>query len=48
MRCTEVFFIIFLSAKYLVVANIVGLNQYFCFSSFTFSLCLKLCKLLNV
>ena len=39
------FFIIFLSTKCLLVANIVYLNQFFCFSSFTLSLCLKLCKL---
>ena len=31
------FFIIFLSTKCWVVANIVGLNQFFCFSSFTLS-----------
>jgi len=39
------FFIIFLSTKWWVVANIMGLNQLFCFSFFTLCLCLKLCKL---
>jgi len=39
------FSIIFLSTRCLVVANIVGLYQFFCFSSFILSLCLKLCKL---
>ena len=44
MRCPEIF-IIFLSTKWWVVANIMGLNQLFCFSFFTLCLCLKLCKL---
>ena len=38
------FFITFLSARCWVVDNMLGLNQFYCFSFFTLSLCLKLCK----